>query len=132
MSVLTIAVSQVHPIRGAQSTMNNYESTLLKQWSYHRENADKPTDKPKRHLLQAKVSGSRLREIDELVEQSDKYSSRSELVRQTVNRELRGSEVKLRNETLRKAQVIKELGDFETVESVIHQAVCKMYKEVCA
>jgi len=116
------------PIGVAQ--MKSSKANLINQWSYDGENADKPTEQSKTRLLQSKVSPARLREIDYFVSESDRYDSRSDLVRSAVNNQLHGGEVNIREETLRKAHQIKRLGDYPSVEVVLHEAVCRVYDEV--
>jgi Arc/MetJ-type ribon-helix-helix transcriptional regulator len=110
--------------------MKSSKANLINQWSYDGENADKPTEQSKTRLLQSKVSPARLREIDYVVSKSDRYNSRSELVRTAVTNQLHGGSIEIREETLSKAHQIKRLGGYPSVEVVLHEAVCRVYDEV--
>ena len=114
-----------------QHTMKSSKANLLNEWSYDPgENAENPAEQSKTRLLQSKVSPARLREIDYFVSESDRYNSRSDLVRTAVTNQLHGGAIEIREETLRKAHQIKRLGGYPSVEVVLHEAVCRVYSEV--
>lgn len=110
--------------------MKSSKANLIKQWSYDPSKGTKPTEQSKTRLLQSKVSPARLQELDYFIEESDKFDSRSELVRESIKAQLEGGEIEIRESTLRKAHKIKELGGYPSVEVVIHEAVSRVYDEV--
>lgn len=112
--------------------MSITKNSLLNQWSYDHENAEKPTQRQsKTHILQAKVSPTRLDEIDSHVAQSECYSNRSELVRQGVRNELDSSKVQLEAEILDIAKELKQEGELASVQETVEIALAKVHQEVC-
>lgn len=108
------------------------KKTLINSWSYDQENVEKPTERQsKTHILQAKVSPSRLEEIDSHVEDSEVYNNRSELVRQGVRNELDSSQVHLEDTLLQIAEELKKEGELESIQETVGIALARVHKEVC-
>jgi len=107
--------------------MNNYTSSLLKNWSH-----DSPTEKsegPKDCSVHFKVSDTVLDELNHYAEDLEEYDSRSDLIRDCINDKLRSAEVDVDHETVRKASIIVSQTDLPSVEVVIEKAVELKYRE---
>jgi|APHM01.1.fsa_nt_gi hypothetical protein len=111
--------------------MQNCKNTLLKDTLNNRENADKAKEQ-KTRVLQVRVSQSTYSSIDDVIAESKEYSTRSDLLRTAISREIQDGDIQLKPRTVQKARVLKSREGFDTVEDAIHQLVSKVYSEVYA